>query len=279
MIYDRIKYGTVDYCLYRFGKSKQLYRGPRPDLSKNYCAFIGATETYGKFVKTPFAGLLRNELGVQCANFGKVNAGIDQYAKDPAIQVACTKAKATVITVMGAHNLSNRFYTVHPRRNDRFLQASGLLRTLYREVDFSEIHYTRHLLKTLRDADTMKFTLVVEELKAAWVARMKLLLDLTKSETILFWMSDHAPNDVFNSSDSDDDFASDPLFVDQQMIDQISPLVAQVVECVVSPNALTGGEVDMVFSKGEERAAKEMFSPLAHEEAAQALAEPLKLLL
>ncbi len=36
---------------------------------------------------------------------------------------------------MGAQNLSNRFYAVHPRRNDRFLRASTLMKTIFREVD------------------------------------------------------------------------------------------------------------------------------------------------
>ena len=56
-----------------------------------------------------------------------------------------------MIQVSGAQNLSNRFHAVHPRRNDRFLRASTLLKTIYRDVDFTEFNFTRHLLTTLRD--------------------------------------------------------------------------------------------------------------------------------
>ncbi len=56
----------------------------------------------------------------------------------------------TVIQVMGAHNMSNRFYAVHPRRNDRFLRASlGCCKTIYPEVDFTEFNFTRHMLTAL----------------------------------------------------------------------------------------------------------------------------------
>jgi hypothetical protein len=60
----------------------------------------------------------------------------------------------------GAQNLSNRLYTVHPRRNDRFLRASGILRTIYRDVDFTEFHFTRHMLDHLRCLSEDRFDIV-----------------------------------------------------------------------------------------------------------------------
>ena len=76
----------------------------------------------------------------------------------------------TVVQVMGAQNLTNRFYTVHPRRNDRFLRAAPDLQALYPEVDFTEFHFTRHLLRTLRWSSADRFEVVAEELRAVWVA-------------------------------------------------------------------------------------------------------------
>jgi hypothetical protein len=68
---------------------------------------------------------------------------------DPAIAEA-RAATAIVLQIQGAQTLSNRLYTVHPRRNDRFVRASGILRTIYRDVDFTEFHFTRHMLDHLR---------------------------------------------------------------------------------------------------------------------------------
>ena len=53
-------------------------------------------------------------------------AGTDDLRDSPALAVA----RLTVLQVTGAQNMSNRFYSVHPRRNDRFLKASPLLRAM-----------------------------------------------------------------------------------------------------------------------------------------------------
>lgn len=275
MKFDRITRGSLDYCYYRHGKSKTQYRGPRPDLGGRYCAFIGSTETFGKFVARPFSHLVQDQLGVVCANFGSVNAGVEKFLKDPSILLACSGARVTVIGVTGAHNLSNRFYSVHPRHSDRFVKPSKMLETLYREVDFSEIHYTRHLLKTLLAADPAKFPIIVDELKQAWLSRMKSLLEMIESKTILLWMADHAPGDGTDP----DDLGPDPLFIDQEMMDSLCPLVTKVVEVVASPDSRAAGLTGMLFSPGEEAVAAEMPGPLLHEQVAAQLAGPLQSLL
>jgi hypothetical protein len=81
---------------------------------------------------------------------GRRGGGLDVVLNDPAIADARAAASAIVLQIQGAQTLSNRLYTVHPRRNDRFLRASGILRTIYRDVDFTEFHFTRHMLDHLR---------------------------------------------------------------------------------------------------------------------------------
>lgn len=240
MLFDRIKHGSLDYCLYRYGNSKNLFRGPKPDFTRPYCVFLGSSETYGKFVPKPFTNILQKRLGMPCANFSALNAGVEMYLKEPSLLLASASARVTVIAVIGAHNMSNRFYSVHPHRNDRFVRASNMLKTLFREVDFSEIHYTRHLLSTLRDADALKFRVVAEELKAAWTARMKSLLEMIEGRTVLLWMADHPPPDR-SASLEDNSLAHDPLFIDQEMMDELSPLVTKVVECIASPATKSAG--------------------------------------
>ena len=43
------------------------------------------------------------------------------FVNEPTVIDICSKALVTVVQLMGAQNTSNRFYAVHPRRNDRFL--------------------------------------------------------------------------------------------------------------------------------------------------------------
>ncbi|MCO4844197.1 MAG: hypothetical protein KC439_15065, partial [Yoonia sp.] len=53
-----------------------------------------------------------------CVNFGCVNGGVDAFVNDPTIMSACHDAQITVVQVMGANFLSNRFYylELHSKR-------------------------------------------------------------------------------------------------------------------------------------------------------------------
>jgi uncharacterized protein DUF6473 len=247
-----------------------LFRGPRPDFSRPYAMFLGANETFGKFVPRPFTRLLQHKLDMPCANFAAMNAGVDFYLKDPSVLLATAKARVTIVAVMGAHNMSNRFYSVHPRHNDRFVKPSKILQTLFRDVDFGDIHYTRHLLASLLEADAIKFSIVVEELKMAWLARMKTLLERIEGRTLLLWMATDLPCEA-GSEPGLEDIENDPVFVDQAMIDELSPLVTKVVETAPSPQAQEAGMNGMLLQDDEAKTARKMPGPMFHEEVAAAL--------
>jgi hypothetical protein len=156
---------------------------------------------------------------------------------------------------------------VHPRRNDRFLRASNLLKTIYREVDFTDFNFTRHLLTTLKDTSADKFTMVEQELKEAWTARMKTLASTIDSDVILLWLSDRTPESRIHSSMDE----LDPLFVDRDMLNEVKPFVSAIVEVVVSPEEIASGFDGMVFTDLEEPAARGMLGTVAHTKPAEAL--------
>ena len=163
MAYERPDESPLDYHFCRYGKSKTLFRGPKRNLTPGYIAFIGGSETFGRYIEVPFANLVEEGIGKPCLNFGAINAGIDAFVEDHSVIDLCNSAKTTVIQIMGAQNMSNRFYTVHPRRNDRFLKASVILQTIYREVDFTDFSFTRHMLGTLQTISPGKFEAVEAE--------------------------------------------------------------------------------------------------------------------
>ena len=43
--------GALDYFPCRYGRSRVLFRGPRRPLDVPYVAFLGGTETYGRFLR------------------------------------------------------------------------------------------------------------------------------------------------------------------------------------------------------------------------------------
>ena len=263
--------GALDYFPCRYGNSKLLFRGPGRDLSRPFCAVLGGTASYGKFVPHPFAALVEAETGVQMVNLGCVNAGPDVYLNEPEVLAIARQAQVTVVQIFGAQNLSNRFYAVHPRRNDRFLRAQPVLRSMYRDVDFTEFTFTRHLLHSLQAAGPERFELVAAELRAAWVARMQQLIRAVAGPVLLLWLSDRAPD----SPEIRGDLASEPLLVDAAMLDAIRPLAAGYVQVITSVEARAAGLDGMAFAPLDGPAAAQMPGPAVHREAAAALAPRL----
>ncbi len=254
----------LDYLPCRYGNSKLLFRGPQRDLSRPFVACLGGTETYGKFIAAPFVDILQDRLGMTCANFGCVNSGVDVFLNDPFLPEAAGKSRVTVLQVPGAQNMSNRLYTVHPRRNDRFVSATTMLRAIYPEVDFTNFHFNKHMLNELRTLCGERYWILEQELRQAWTARMKTLLERISGRVVLVWISARAPNDA-NS------ILTDPMHVTGEMIDLVAPYATEYVEIRLSADALRDAADGMVFNQMEAPAAREMLGPKAHEEIADGL--------
>jgi hypothetical protein len=215
--------GAPDYAPCRYGASKLMFRGPERSLQGHYLAVIGGSETFGTYVSTPFADHLEAGLGVPVVNLGVSNAGPDVFLGDQEIGRIATAAQAVVVQVLGAHNQTNPYYTVHPRRNDRLLGVTGALRVLYPEVDFTEFHFTRHLLQTLQGVSRSRFRQVVGVLQALWVDRMTLLLPRLGARTVLLWTGSQSPME--NATRQFGPLY--PAFVDAAMMAAIAPLAAR----------------------------------------------------
>ncbi|WP_319637389.1 DUF6473 family protein [Kangsaoukella pontilimi] len=258
----------IDYRTCRYGASRLRFRGPRRALDGPYVAALGGSETFGKFVDRPFPDLLEDILEEPVANFGVMQAGLTSILDDPDILDLASRARFTIIQVLGAQNMSNRFYSVHPRRNDRFLKASPSLQHLYPKLDFTEFNFTGHLVKTLEAEGGRAFTELVSELKLAWVYRMKSVLDSIRGETLLLWMSERRPEDTTDTTSD-----ADPLFVDRDMLEELLPHAAGLIEAVPSPGARSEGLDTRRFAPGEEAAAQALPGPRFHAEVADALAD------
>ena len=264
MAYERADASPLSYNLCRYGQSKLLFRGPRRNLKKEYFSFLGGSETYGKFVEKPFVEIVEEARGIPCANFSAVNAGVDAFVHDPTLMGLCNKAQTTVIQVMGAQNMSNRYYLVHARRNDRFLKASTLLTSIYREIDFSEFSFTRHMLTTLKAVSPQRFAAIEIELRSAWVARMELMLRQINGRCILLWLREPQPK-LFSAAD----LGSEPLFLDGPLVGRLEGLVDEIVEVdITNERGMMDG---MVYSAMEAPAAQEMIGPSTHRKIADRL--------
>ncbi|WP_417806698.1 DUF6473 family protein [Thioclava sp.] len=257
--------GALDYFPCRYAKSKLLFRGPCRSLAGEYIAALGGTETYGKFVTDPWPTLLEERLGLPVVNFGYMNAGTDVFVNEPQIVEASRSARLNVVQLMGAQNMSNRFYAVHPRRNDRFLRASSLMRSIFRGVDFTEFNFTRHMLIALKTRAPDKFEALIDELRIAWVQRMRALLECLEGDKVLLWLGD------YRAPGQQDPLGAEPLLVSAAMVDELRPFATKVVRVNPSVMARSGGTSGMHFASMEEPAAQMLPGPMVHAEIAEAL--------
>jgi hypothetical protein len=267
--------GALDYAPCHYGTSRLMFRGPFRPLEEQFVACLGGSETYGKFVPHPYPALLEEALDVQVLNLGCVNAGPDVFLHDTPILDLAADADACVVQIMGAQNLTNRYYSVHPRRNDRFLAATPLLRSIFRDVDFTEFNFTRHLLSALRRRSADRFEVVAEELRAAWVTRMKDLLGRLTCPTVLLWLADGPPPPPNRRAD----LLGEPMLVDAEMVAAVRPLATSYVEVSPSAAARKLGAEGMAFGPLEAPAAATLPGPAVHHEIRERLVPVLNQLI
>ncbi len=266
--------GALDYFPCRYGGSRLTFRGPKRALSGEYIAVLGSSAAYGRFVPIPFPTLVEKRLGIEVANMACLNAGPGAYLGDPGALEVVRGARAVVVQVMGAINLSNRFYSVHPRRNDRFIAAAAALRNLYPEVDFSEINFTGHLIRSLLAQGEERFALVAAELRQLWLVRMRALLDLLPARRVLLWTSDHPP---LRPAQAGPLLA--PELIDRSMVAALRPEVSEYVEHVASAEARAGGLLAMRFGAADAPVARRHPAGAVHREMADALVPVLERLI
>ncbi|SFS20485.1 DUF6473 family protein [Yoonia litorea] len=272
---EQIEDELISYSPCRYHGSRMLFRGPRKRLNQPYLAFVGGTATYGKFIEHPFPYLVEKAMRQPAVNLGCINGGIDAFLGDPAVTEICQNADLTVLQIMGANVISNRFYSVHPRRNDRFVGASSVMQAIYPDVDFTGFSFTRHMLGALQTRSTDRFETIVTELRTAWTARMRRFIEMLGRPPMLLWLSDTAPSDVHWSANPNQ-LQADPLFVTKTMVEDLRPLVRDIVYVTPSREALSQGVKGMVFPPSQRQAASEMLGVSCHREAAEQLVPAIR---
>ncbi len=177
----------------RYGGSRLAFRGPERDTGQRFVVVLGGAAAYGRDVAAPWPDLLERRLGRPVVNLSLPQAGLDAWVGDPDVMDLIGRADGLVIHLTGAALLSNRFYSVHPRRNDRFVAASGALRHLFPEVDFTEFAFVRHMIAALAARGEARLAPLVAELQATWADRMARLVARAQGRALLVWAENAAP--------------------------------------------------------------------------------------
>ncbi|MFT3690616.1 DUF6473 family protein [Paenirhodobacter sp.] len=261
--------GALDYSPCRYGGSRLMFRGPSRALDRDYIAAFGGSETYGRFVPDPWPGRLEASLDLPVINFGCLNAGADTFVQEDVLARLGRMAKVSVVQMVGAANLSNSFYYVHPRRNDRFLTETGRMRDLFPKVDFSEFTSTWHMLGLLRARDREAFRVLEAELKAVWMRQMTRFVKRLGGRVLLLWID----------MPRDDALGYEPVLVTPEMIAEVARHAAGLVRVTPSAEVRAQGTEGMQFAPMEAPAAAAMPGPGVHAEIAAALLPAMRKIL
>ncbi|MEM8825270.1 MAG: DUF6473 family protein [Pseudomonadota bacterium] len=256
----------LEYYPCQYGRSRIMFRGPRVSLDGPYTVVLGGSDAYGKFVEDPFCDQLAERTGRQVVNLGVMNGGLDVFLRDEALLEVIGGAESVVIQAMGAGNMSNRYYAVHPRRNDRFLRQSRQLERLFPGVDFSDFSFTRHMLHALHGRSPQAFATLAAELRAAWVARIRLLLTRLPGHKTLLWVENRTA----------DPLGPEPLFITVDMMQALEGQIDKVAHCDVTEDMIGDPLEGMMFGEEEEAQARLLLSPAAHDRIADTLARALQ---
>lgn len=283
MTYQKPDKPFINYQVYKWGRLEQFFRGPKPDLSAPYIACLGAAQTFGRYVETPFPAHLAQSLGRNVANFGSGGVGPGFFLRDSMVLEAASNAELCIIQVMSARSLSNRLFKVQPKRNAQLKAVSKALEELFPHVDFETFTYAHNMLNQIAENDPERFIDVEQELKTAWIARMRLLLDSIHTKKIVFWFSERAPEEEAGPR-LQKPMLKYPQFVDADMLAAIAPHADAVVRCVTSvglPQALlVDGEAVLKTPYGAPVRENRYYpSPEMHEAAAASLEAPVRDLL
>jgi len=133
---------------------------------------------------------------------------------------------------------------------------------MFPDVDFAEINFTGHLLETLARQSPKAFSVVISELRRAWVHRMRKVIGEIRGDVLLLWISDHHPEAR----------GGEPLFIDRDMLDRLTPYTAGMVEAVLPEEPSLEGKI---VPRGEEQAALRLPGPAQHARIAEALTDQI----
>lgn len=216
----------IDYAPCHYNDSRLWFRGPCRPLRSHYVACLGGCGVYGRYILRPWPELVAAQIDSTVVNLGVENSCVDAYLNDAGALSTAASAKVVVIELSGVHNTSNRFYATHPRRNDRFLKASPALVSLFPEMDFTEVHFTRHLLTRLYAICPERFCIVAKEVETAWQARLRSLVAKMNGDVFLIWF---APAPL---EDNASRLESDEVKPTRKLLSSLVPQIQRLIEVV-----------------------------------------------
>ena len=195
------------------------FRGPL-DRGPGAIAWLGAAQTFGRYVADPFPAIVGSRLGLGTLNLGGAGTSPEYYLRRPILFDEVNRCPVAVIQVMSARGIDyGSFRSAEGRvggvRTDTGLPAESLdvINGLLARGESHEAHR------------------LIEESQRAWVEKMTRLFESVTCRTVLLYISFEEPPEevVVNDTMVKKGF---PQLVSLEMIRDIAPLADDFVSVV-----------------------------------------------
>jgi len=267
MSYQSLAAGDAAESFCQYGQSNLWFRGPPRTINEPYIACIGGAETFGRFVQRPFPAVLGARLNRPCINLGSLFCGAEALCQDPGLVQLANGAELCVLQFPDVLGQTNRFYRVHPHRNDRFVAPTQDLITLFPEVDFTEFHFVRHLISRLHTVSGPRFFEVKRELQHGWIRKLENFLSGISSPVIGLSL------DIGSSRFGDG--RCDNVPIEPFMIEALSAHCIDIFRLNLRVSGEADDLEDVLFGTLQQPMAEHMIGPSAHRSIATALSRAI----
>ncbi|AKS46644.1 hypothetical protein SAMN05444287_1761 [Octadecabacter temperatus] len=225
--YQKTDRNAFDYDIwFDAGLPNLALRGPQCELdAANRISFIGAAQTFGRFVKHPFPQQVGRFLERPVANLGFSGAGAEFYLKRPELMALLATSDTVVVQSMSARSVSAGVFKT--ARNNGVLEfQTGPCKS---ESYMAEEAY--RIVKTDYGEDAL-----LAQRKAVqdkWLEQHRELADQISGRKVFLWLSNEAPNDNLDYSRSA--IGQFPHMVTGEMVSKLPDMGFEVIKCVLNP--------------------------------------------
>jgi uncharacterized protein DUF6473 len=157
------------------------FRGPL-ERGPDAVAWLGAAQTFGRFVPEPFPQLVGQRLGIGTLNLGSGGKGPEYYLVHPKILEEANRCKLAVVQVMPARGSDNRMF--------RSKLGGGLGVRTDDKTPVKALELIDELIASGRGKEARE---LVEESRRNYERAMINLLEAVRIPKILLWFSFRQP--------------------------------------------------------------------------------------
>ncbi len=203
-------YQRKDEQFFDYGMAElhgEWFRGPL-NPGPDAIAWVGAAQTFGRYVAEPVPAIVGERLGLGTLNLGSGGKGPEFFLRSPELLEEVNRCRVAVIQVMSARTADNSLFRSQKGgdfgiRLDTGAPANGL----------------PIVTELVAEGKRRQGSQIVRESQQAYLQSMKKLLEAVKPPKVLFWFSyRNPPPAIVGYRRMMDIF---PHFVTRQMVSQI----------------------------------------------------------